>query len=396
VSSSTSSSSARKAEAGAYFAWLAATAAAFFLVIWLYVALMPMAFLSRDYPLWIAKKAMIDECALGSVAVFGDSRVVAAIMPKVMPLETSNLGMSSTGPIETYFAVSHALRCADPPKLVVIAHGPGNFGGDASFWDEGPLLGFLNYAELRDVDEQAARLHDLSSRGQGEDGKLFPALRDWLYSVRFPSFYYASLVNGCVAGRWWHNMNALQSTRQSGGHALFGTEDGSSNLAGESKMRSFQVSPLEDHYFTKTLDLLRSRNITTLFVSMPVNQSTYDMVAPDLGAGLSAYLRSKENEFHNFKLVGAPISCWPDSFFGDNWHFNQKGAETYSHEFGAWLQRFAAGEHVDSFGDRCVRRTGTTSRDTRSDAAPPPQADIASVTRKALGPIVEQSPVITR
>ena len=59
-------------------------------LVWLYVAAMPMAFLSRDYPLWIAKRTMLDECRLGDVAVFGDSRTLAGTEPSVMPVPVMN------------------------------------------------------------------------------------------------------------------------------------------------------------------------------------------------------------------------------------------------------------------------------------------------------------------
>ena len=64
----------RKVSGSAFLAWFGISFVVSFGLVWLYVAPMPMAFLSRDYPLWIAKRTMLDECRAGSVAVFGDSR----------------------------------------------------------------------------------------------------------------------------------------------------------------------------------------------------------------------------------------------------------------------------------------------------------------------------------
>lgn len=286
-----------------------------------------MAFLSRDYPLWLAKKAMADKCDLGSVAVFGNSRAVAAVVPGIMPLPVSNLAMSSTGPIETYFVVDRALRCKTLPKAVIISHSLGHFGDDRDFWDEAPLLGSLDYAQLREIDAQAQRFKDESVRGLKDREGLPGAIRDWLYTARFPPLYFASLLNGYVGMRWWHNKNALVDATRSGGHALFGQFERSSDLADESKMSTFRLSPLTDYYFNKTLQLLSSRNVPTLFIAMPLNQSTYDKLNSKVHAGFQAYLQAKEDEFHGFHVLGDVISCWPDGFFGDAWHFNERGAE---------------------------------------------------------------------
>ena len=51
-----------------------------------------------------------------------------------MPIPVTNLALSGTSPIETYFAVRRALRCETPPKLVVIAHGPLKFSSDSDYW----------------------------------------------------------------------------------------------------------------------------------------------------------------------------------------------------------------------------------------------------------------------
>jgi hypothetical protein len=346
--------------AARYLAWSACTAAAAFALVWLYVAMMPMAFLSRDYPLWLAKKAMIDKCDLGSVALLGDSRAVAAVMPTVMPLEVSNLALSSSTPIETYFAVARMLRCNDPPKLVVIAHGPGHFSGDASFWDEGPTVGYLGYRDLADIADHAALLGDHDSIPSKERDGLPSAVLRWLYNVRFPPIYFASLLHGYGGARFWHNEAAYKAAVESRGQALFGTGDGSDGLADESSLKAFRVSALEGYYFTRTLALLASRHIETFFIAMPMNQSTHQKLARVVRADMLAYLHSEEARFTNFHVIGDPVACWPDRYFGDAWHFNRNGAAAFSRELGSWLVRFTEHEQYgEAFRERCGGEHGT-------------------------------------
>jgi hypothetical protein len=360
VSSSTFSSdqlaAAGRGRADVYLAWLVGTAAAAFALMWIYVNVAPMAFLSRDYPLWLAKQRMIDGCAVGLAAVFGDSRAVAGVVPSVMPIPVSNLAMSSTGPIETYFSVRRLLRCARPPRLIVIAHSVKEFGEDANFWNEGALLGFLNYVDLQEVDHEAERLHDSGSLGSKESDGLVSVVRDRLYSLRFPPLYFASLLHGYFAARLWHNESAMAAALSSHGHALFGTEDGSDGVTEEKDLTGFHASPIVDHYFSETLEVARARGVRVIFISMPMNQSTYNHVVPSLEPEFGAYLGRKESEFSNFRLYGHLISCWPDKFFGDKWHFNEQGGEAFSRAFGAWLKDLLAGAPVARFADRCERR----------------------------------------
>ena len=147
---------ARRSAAG-FMAWLGASFAITFALAWIYVAAMPMAFMSRDHPLWIAKRTMLDQCRLGSVSVFGDSRTLAATVPRVMPIPVANFAMSGTSPIETYFAVARAMRCKTLPKLVLIAHGALKFTSNSDYWVFSAKAGFLDYAEMRAVESNAAR-----------------------------------------------------------------------------------------------------------------------------------------------------------------------------------------------------------------------------------------------
>jgi hypothetical protein len=322
-------------------------------LVWLYVAVMPMAFLDRDYPLWVAKRTMLDECRLGTVAVFGDSRTLAAILPSAMSVPVTNLAMSGTSPVETYFAVRRALRCPVLPKIVVIAHSILKFSGDSDYWIFGARTGFLSYADMRQVDRDAARIHDNEIETLKHDDQLPNTLREVLFSLRFPSFYFDSLVNGGVAIRWQHNRNALRDSLLSSGHAFFGTAPGSSGVAVEGRGPIYRTSPLIDFYFTETLALLAKHGVSVYALSMPINEATYVRTRRELKDRFAAYLRSKETEFPNLHVVGPALPCWPNRFFGDAWHFNTVGAHEYSQALRKLLDSALAGDRATTLPGHC-------------------------------------------
>ena len=340
--------------ASGFLAWFLVTFTISFGLTWIYVATMPMAFLSRDYPLWIAKRTMLDECRLGSVAVFGDSRTLAATVPSLMPVPVTNFALSGTSPIETFFAVRRALRCPVPPKLVVIAHGALKFMSDSDYWHFSARTGFLDYGDMRAVDADAARLDDDEIQALGQSDQLPPALREALFALRFPAFYFDSLINSFVVARWEHNYNAMRAALLSSGHALFGTAHGSSEIAADGLATEYAASPLVDLYFSRTLALLAQRGVPVIVLSMPINRATYARMHPEVGREFAAYLHEKAAQFPNLRVVGPAIPCWPDRFFGDAWHLNADGAAAFSTVLGAWLRNVLAGAHVTELPDRCA------------------------------------------
>ncbi len=323
-------------------------------LIWIYVATVPMAFLSRDYPLWIAKRTMLDECRLGSVAVFGDSRALAATVPSAMPMPVSNFALSGTSPIETFFAVRHALRCPVPPKLVVIAHGALKFSADSDYWHFSARTGFLDFSDMRAVDADAARLGDNEIRALAQSDHLPLALREALFAMRFPAFYFDSLTNSFGAARWQHNDSAMHAALLSSGHALFGNAPGSSEVAADGFATAYTVSPLVDLYFSRTLALLAQRGVPVIVLSIPVNHATYVRMHAQVRQAFAAYLRRKAEQFPNLRVVGPAIPCWPDRFFGDAWHLNADGAIAYSTALGVWLRTALAGAQATELPGRCA------------------------------------------
>ncbi len=336
--------------------FLTAFVACFSLVfglVWVYVATMPMAFLDRDYPLYVAKRTMLDECRPG-VAVFGDSRALAATVPGVMPTPVVNYAMSGTSPIETYFLVKRALDCRKPPSLVVVAHSALKFTSDSDYWKFSARSGFLSYRDMRVVDADAARLHDPEIDDIRRGDQLPLVVRDVLFALRFPAFYFDSLVHGWVAGRWLHNRQAFRDCLASSGHALFGRAAGSSDIAVEGEVPSFTVSPLVDLYFSKTLALLAHRGVPVVLAIMPVNQASYDRMKPDLKDGFASYVSLKASQFPSLRVINPTIPCWPNRYFGDAWHFNAEGADAYSRGLGSWLHDEMAGKPPARLQDRCL------------------------------------------
>lgn len=335
----------------AFLGWVAASFTISLAGVWLYVATMPMAFLDRDYPLLIAKQTMLAQCQPDTVDVFGDSRAEAAVMPAAMHMRVTNYALSGTSPVETYFLLRRALQCPYPPRLVVIAHSPMKFEDDADFWVFSARTGFLDLADMRDVARTAAAVHDESLSGRG-DRPFW--LQSRLYDIRFPPLYFDSLVHGFVVGRWQYNLSVVQESIDSRGHALFGTADGSSGLAPEATPSHFVPSPLVDAYLDRSLELLASRHVPVVLLLPPINQATLTQSHAGFRQGLDAYLAALRQHHPDLIIANPTLRCWPNSEFGDAWHFNARGAEAFSQQLGAWLRTVLSGAAATALPGRCT------------------------------------------
>jgi hypothetical protein len=322
-----------------YLVTLASAALVSFAAAWLWVAAMPMAFMDREYPSWVAKERMLDRCDLGDMIILGDSRAAAGILPIRLSVRTTNLAVGGGDAIEAFAALERALACPVPPKRVIVSLDPNHFTRPDLFWERSVRNGFLSPADIAAL-RLASRLTADPSvyEARGAEG-LPPPLRDWLYRVRFPALYFSSVLHGGVAARWGRNQRTLDQTLAARGHYYFGTDAGSDAVAVDGHMASFQPLPILDYYFDRLLSALDRRGIEIRFIAMPVNDATWEQVRPAVLAGFAAYLTAYERRYSHFHADPDLMPHWPDRFFGDRFcHLNPLGAERFSAELDQRLQ----------------------------------------------------------
>ncbi len=334
----TTAADARERAARRYLAMMATAFCGVFALVWIYTATMPMAFLSRDYPAWIAKRTMLAQCDVGSVSFFGDSRTMAGIEPRQLPFPSSNFAFSGSSPIEAYFAVKRALLCHNRPKVVVIAYSPGKFMGDDDYWNISTRVGILNFADMRAVQVESHALHSHEIQALRRSDHLAPLVREALFALRFPPFYFNSLVNGYVFGRYFHNRAAEHQILADRGQAFFATDAGSDAVADEATLRPFASSPIVNAYFEDAMSTLAADHVSVVILSLPINQATCRLMNPALRAGLTHYLVKTIAAYPGASLAGPVVPCWPNRLFGDAFHLNAAGASLYSGRVADWLR----------------------------------------------------------
>ena len=347
MSSSTSSSDLRR-----YFAAMAATAIAGFAAVWIWVMAMPLAFLEPEYASWRAKQILVERCDLGEVLVLGDSRATVGIIPALLPVRTTNLAVGGGEAIEALAILTRALACPDKPKLVVLSLDAVHFAKPDLFWERTMRFGFLDAAELAELREISQAVQDWSVYEERHTDGIPSWLRDRLYLLHFPSFYFGSLIEGRLIWRWRHNEAGLARSIAARGQYYFGVDEGSSVVAADGKLPAFRPLPVLEQYFGRILALLEERGIRSVFVAMPVNDTTARAIRPAVRDAFAAWLASFEARYPGFRVAGPVVRAWEDRWFGDGFsHLNPAGAERFSLQFGAMGVEPGMQEIHSAFGE---------------------------------------------
>ena len=323
----------------AYLRILALSASVSLALTWAWVAAMPMAFMDAEYASWHAKELMLERCDLGEALVLGDSRAAADILPNRLPLRTTNLAVGGGEAIEALAALNRALRCAKPPRIVIISLDPGHFAHPDLFWERSVRFGFLSPADIAALRQASFLTGDLSVYQARHSHGLPATIRDWLYRLRFPPLYFSNLIHGGGMLRWSRNRQTERATLDARGQYYFGTGPGSHSVAVDGHMAAFRPLPVLDFYFDQLLAQLDRRGIDTRFIAMPVNEATWREVRPAVLEGFAAYLAGYERRYRHFHVASDVMPHWPDDLFGDQFcHLNPAGAERFSAALAQRLQ----------------------------------------------------------
>lgn len=308
---------------------------------WAYTALLPMAFLESGYPIYVAKQAILRGCRFGDALVLGDSRPDAAFIPKLLPLPAANLSFAATTPLENRVFAEQAMRCPKPPKLVIYSHSMSSFLHPNQYlWKNAARYGYLTFDDLRQAAATAERLHDASLAEVDTHDGLTGLVRDVVYGIRFPSIFMASLIEARGFGRYGTNKVLLRRTAETNGQTSYGNANGGSAPGIDADVRSFVPSPLEATSFADTLALFAARGVKVLILAMPVSEAAFRAMDPAAMTAYEIFLADAARRHPGPFSTPPVIVAWPDEYFIDGSHLNERGATIFTHRIAACLDQW--------------------------------------------------------
>jgi hypothetical protein len=306
------------------------TLATVFAVVWIYVSEAQLAYLDYGYPPWRVKMDFIREGQVGTLAIMGDSAPNAGLLPSRLGPGVVNLALGGGTSIEMYYLAKRVVAAPHPPKAVIVSIGPSHFTGDPLFWANGVGYGLLSFSDIMEARARSRELGDTNLFGPTSPGDIDAILKGCLYAVRFPSYYFPSVLHARVFGRYQGNAALLRESQASRGHSYYGTANGAEGRDPEADIKVFAPLKILDDYFDRTLALFQSRNIPVYFIAMPHNEASARLYTPEMKQGFTDYLNHYAAKYPNFHVLGDLMPVYPSSDFGDPWHLNPQAAPVWS------------------------------------------------------------------
>ncbi len=298
-----------------------------------------LSYLSRDYALLTGKNRLIDGYSRAGLVIFGDSAVMDGIQPEKLGSGVINCAMMGCTPIESYFLVRRLMRAPARPQAVLLSYNAYHFVHPDFYWENTVKFGVISGADADEVLDNIFKLKDKELISDSGLWGLEQRVYSFLLSRGFPPYYVSSLIAERFGARKEENEQALEVIAKTRGQYYFPLADGSKSLNADTELKAFEVSPVIDHYFRMTLDLLKKENIPTYFYVMPINESSVPHLDSGVFKDYKSYLEGLARKDDQFHILSPWRTVYAWRLFSDYAHLNEKGTLRFNKEFCKILNR---------------------------------------------------------
>jgi hypothetical protein len=336
-------------ESKKYLVVMLTVAGALLAALWVFTSEGRLAFADDDFGIRKAKLELIDQCDVGKVVVLGDSRAAMGFTPQVLGPNVTNLAFAGTTPIEGSFLVRRMLRCPHRPRLIVVSYSPFQFEHANWLWVSSARDGLLGYADLEDIRRRERILSPgflyRDSFGEEPPGRI----KNWLYSVHFPAYDFASLIHSGAIGRWRSNaIQYAQTKAQQGYHAVRPAQKCALAPPRDEQEPTFNPQAIIDTYYKEMLDTLRSHDIQILVIQTPISEIESQALTPAFKQQFAHYMTSRSEGHYVAPSMSQLFPVVDNCDFQDDVHLSTKGATAFSSKVLAELRRLEPAAIDDS------------------------------------------------
>jgi hypothetical protein len=325
---------------------------------WTYIATFPMTFLPSGYPVWVAKKHMLDHCDLGEIMEFGDSLLEAAIVSHGLPLVSTNFSAGGVSPLEGYFLVQKALTCPHYPKRVILVFGVGDFLSlQEAFWANMVRFGIIGADAIDEITDTARRLNDSSFDDYITGDGLSGWRRNVIYDHHLPPIYFDSLVSGGFFLRATSNRALYADALARRGQMPYrGLQVQAADPPNRNKPPPLGFHPLriQTEYFERMVTELTQAGVSIDFIMTPVTPTRAAWLhANNLERDFVSFLRDIERQYPNFHLSQSAAPIWPVREFVDGTHLHPEGAARFTQLLNSCLRMTSADWQSGTYTRSC-------------------------------------------
>ena len=231
----------------------------------LYSAKNLLRFCDGEIPFYIWNKRITKDYSQISkfdTVILGDSVGNSDYCPEYLSETTINLALGGTTPVENYFTLKRALKTGAPIKNVFFTFIDFHLQGEDCLYSRVFYSHLLSFADELTIIKDAYKLKDQSVIQGG-------TILDWLgYRLWFPSKYLPALLNAGINTRKGSNNDMMYLDDIHRGTYI--SRNLSENLDyNDWKFTKFFVSPLNELYLHKILEICKKYDINAIFVIPP-------------------------------------------------------------------------------------------------------------------------------
>ena len=300
----------------------------------LYTLLCPMAYMDEEYASWRFSKEVSEGKLFANqdfdTIILGDSGAMSSFVPNILSEKGNciNLAVGGGTSIEMYYFLRNYLEYHAAPKNVVIMFAPFHYTNIDNY---DTRTRYFKALKIKD----AAELYELAELFQ--ENSVYSKNAFWeefSYRMGLPTKYLPAITASKVFGRYNNNKKKYEDIVAQKGYGLFGTADGCDGFSYECAYEVMDFSNdagLLSRYYSLIMDMCNRNGINVLVVQEALNQSSYEAIKQGYVDGYKFYLDSIQAQFPDINIE-KELRCYPNEYFGDVSHLNEKGSRVFSEE----------------------------------------------------------------
>lgn len=255
----------------------------------------------------------------------GDSRINAGIdFNQVNDSWAFGLGGATT--IENYFLLKKYLEVYTKPESIFISISPRLMSNLFAFWELAVKNDFFTFKEIKEIIEYSKSQNDTTFT-------TLSYLKYFTHQIHYISYYQDDIRSNLLFFGKQKNLYLIDFVMNNRGRRPHpGLLDGCSELNFETSMTFFKPNPVFEYYFIQILEVCKKNNIKTYFFSMPMNETSFKVLNKNFVDDYQNYIKEKQIQYPEFVFYDS-LYFYPDKFFGDASHLNEKGMYKFTDYF---------------------------------------------------------------
>lgn len=279
-----------------------------------------------DYRQFIESKlAFFENTRSTDVLIIGDSHIADALDPRTiednLSLETFNLGIYHSSPIENYFVTKAALEHLEKkPKVIVLGTNPVMFERELSKGKYSPLILPTNYSlELTYYSKE------------GFDASFF-------FSTIREKYLIKPMINNLLGKKY---SPTRKITNVHHGHSMFYNQVEDAEWNNFEKPKKKKVYKEQIEYFKKTIQLAIKNDIQVIIVHSPIWKKEMEVLVQSKPyKSFEKTIREMEEKFNLLVFDGGAewsSNAFQQKDFLNSQHLNYYGSKKFTNEFCEFL-----------------------------------------------------------